>query len=96
MRRQQVIETLAAHGEELRSLGLLSLSPFGSTARDDARPDSDVDILVVVIRPMGLFGLMAIQERVEDLLQRKVDLVTRTGIHPALRERILAEAVDVV
>ena len=76
-------------------MGVRSLAVFGSVARDEARPDSDVDLIIEVEPPMGLLGLLRIQHHLEELLGTKVDLVTREGLHPALRQRILSEARNV-
>lgn len=72
--------------------GLVQLSVSGSIARGDADPDSDVDLLVVL--PPGTSGLAlgALLMDTQDLLTRKVDVVTERGLHPALRESVLREA----
>ena len=90
----QVRAILSRHEDELRALGVKSLAVFGSVARGEAGPGSDVDILVELGRPIGLFGLLDVQYRLEETLGVKVDLVTGPGVHPALRERIFAEAVN--
>lgn len=95
MRRSDTLRLLGEHREDLARLGVESLAVFGSVARDEAGPDSDVDVLVEVRRPMGLFGLIEIQEYLEGLLGRRVDLVTRQALKPRLRERVLREAVAV-
>ena len=95
MRRQEALAVLAAHRGELERLGVRSLAVFGSVARDEARPGSDVDILVELRRPMGLFGFLAIQEHLEQLLGCKVDLGTPDSLRPTIRERVLSEAVRV-
>jgi predicted nucleotidyltransferase len=57
MKRQEVLGILHKHESELRkNFGVQSLSLFGSVARDEARPDSDVDLLVEFNRPVGLSG----------------------------------------
>lgn len=93
VRRDEALALLAAHREELRQLGVESLALFGSVVRDEARADSDVDVLVTLRRPMGIFGFLTIKERLEAILGRPVDLVTPDGLKRQLRERILAEAV---
>lgn len=96
MSRQTVLNRLEQHRHELRSNGVKSLALFGSAARDEATDISDVDLLVEFDRPIGLFGLSRLKRRFEQLLGAdKVDLITREGLHPALRDRILSEAVDV-
>jgi uncharacterized protein len=93
MQRSEVMAILSAHRAELRRRGVRSLALFGSVARDEAGPTSDVDLLVELERPAGLFALLDVQEYLEQILGRKVDLVTRGGLKRQLRERILAEAI---
>ena len=70
-----------------------SLDLFGSVARNEARADSDVDLLVDFERPIGLFHFFRVQRRLEELLGARVDLVMRDAVKPQLRERIFAEAI---
>ena len=76
-------------------MGVKSLALFGSVARGEAGPDSDVDLLIEIVRPMGFFRFFAIQERIEQILGRSVDLVTPESLKSRLRERVLREAVPV-
>jgi len=97
MRKQQILDKLSAHRDELHAQGVKSLALFGSAARDEAVDTSDIDLLVEFDRPTGLLGLIGLKNRLEKLLQAdKVDLLTPDGLHPALREKILAEAVHAV
>ena len=93
MRRAEALQVIAEHEAELRALGVRSLSIFGSVARDQAGQGSDVDLLVEFDRPVGFFHLFEVQDRLEALLRCRVDLVTRGGLRPELREQVLAEAV---
>ena len=96
MTRQTILDKLAAHKEELRKMHVSSLALFGSAARDEASDVSDVDFLVEFDRPVGLFHFFDVQHRLEEILCiKKVDLVQRGAVHPALKDRIFAEAVDV-
>ncbi len=97
MIRDEILEILRRSQEELRrDFGVESMALFGSAARGDAGPSSDVDILVDVQRPISLFRLVALQLRLEELLEvPRVDVVLRDSIFPPLRERILAEALRV-
>ena len=96
MKREKVISILREHDAELRSMGMSSLALFGSTVRGEAREDSDIDLLVEFDRAVGLFEVFRLQHRLEELLGvSKVDLVQRGAEHPAMREDILEEAIDV-
>jgi uncharacterized protein len=68
---------------------------FGSVARGEDRPESDVDILVE-FEPrarIGLFGLARLQQRLSEILGRRVDLTTPDSLHKALKDRIMKEAI---
>src|SRR5438270_76702 len=90
--KDQVAERLAAHAEELRSRGVRSLDLFGSVARGDARPETDVDLLVEFDEVPGFVGYVRLRNRLEEMLGRHVDLVMASSLHPRLRERVLREA----
>ena len=64
---------------------------FGSMARGDARPDSDIDLLVSFSEPVTLLQLVAFERELSTILGHKVDLVTEASISPYLRKRILQE-----
>jgi predicted nucleotidyltransferase len=91
-------DILAPHREQIQRIaarhGAMSLRVFGSVARGDARPDSDVDLLVEMERGRTLLDVVAIKQDVEDLLDRKVDVVTQAAISPYMRESVLKEAVS--
>ncbi len=96
MQRDEVVQILQTHRDELAvRYGVKSLALFGSTARDEATAQSDVELLVKFNRPMGLFGLFELQDHLELLLDCSVDLGTRNGIKPRLRSQILAECIHV-
>ena len=77
----------------LDSHGVAHLWLFGSFARDEAREDSDVDLLVEFSRPIGMFEFVRLQRELGERIGRKVELVTRAALKPQLRDRTLAEAV---
>ena len=88
---------LRENRDEIRRIaarhGAANIRLFGSAARGDARPDSDIDLLVdVVSTPSSWFPAGLILD-LEDLLARKVEVVTERALHSALRERVLREAV---
>jgi predicted nucleotidyltransferase len=93
MRRDEALRLLAEHRDELAAMGAGSLSLFGSVARDEAGPDSDVDILIDLNRPLGYFGLAAIHLRLEEILGRRVELVTLNALHERYRTAILPDLV---
>ena len=89
---ERVAELLGQYAAELRGLGVRSLSLFGSVARGEARPDSDVDLLVEFTETPGFFGYVGLQQRLAEILGRPVDLVMPGGLKPAIRDRVLREA----
>ena len=96
MHRDEVIAKLNDHAAELKQLGIDHLYLFGSTARGDARADSDVDLFFDHARGrLGLFQLMDVKERAAEILGCKTDIMTRRSLHPVLRERIEASALQV-
>lgn len=76
-----------------RNRGVTSVRVFGSMARGDARDDSDVDLLVTLAPGESGLSLGGLLLDAQELLGRRVDLVTERGLHPALRDRILTDAV---
>lgn len=96
MKRAEVIRILRERQAELHeSYSVKSLALFGSVARDEARPDSDVDLLVEFEKPVGLFHFIGLQQRLETLLGCKVDLGTPRSLKPRLKETVLEEAIYV-
>lgn len=89
----RVVSELRRHRAELEDRGVARLAVFGSVARGEADPESDVDLLVTFDRPVGLFDLADLKDRLQALLHRPVDLTTENGLRPAMRERVLREAV---
>lgn len=94
MNRAEVLRRLAGDRKRLKRLGVTRIALFGSFARDEARPDSDVDLLVVFDHPVGLFEFMDVQTHLSTLLGRRVDLATSDMLHESMRETILGEAID--
>jgi len=94
--KHELERKLAAYRPELRKMGVISLAVFGSVARNEATQRSDIDLLVDLDRDVGLFHLFEIQHRLEEIIGvPKVDLLQKDAIHPALREQILSEAINV-
>ena len=96
MRRQEAIARLTRHEAELRLLGVEHLYLFGSTARDEAREDSDVDLFFDYDEgSLSLFGLMEVKERASEILESKADIMTRDSLHKVLRAGIEQSALRV-
>jgi predicted nucleotidyltransferase len=96
MSRDEVLSKLRQHAPELQAEGILHLALFGSTARDEAGPESDVDLMAVYDpnRKFGLFELGRIHYTIEDLLGTKVDLADRLRMRPIIKESAEEDAID--
>lgn len=96
MKRTQILQALSRAKPELaRRFGVTRLALFGSTVRDEARPESDVDILVSFDGPATSQRYFGVQFFLEDALGCSVDLVTEKAVRPELRPFIEQEAVNV-
>ena len=96
MTKQELEKKFATHRLELRKMRVVSLAVFCSIVRNESTQRSDIDLLVDLDRDVGLFKLFEIQHRLEEIIGvAKVDLIQKGAIHPALREQILSEAVNV-
>ncbi len=85
-KRQQLIDLARRHG-------VVDLRLFGSMARGNADDESDVDLLVGLAPGVSGLALGSLLLDAQDLLGRRVDVVTESGLHPALRERVMREAL---
>jgi predicted nucleotidyltransferase len=65
---------------------------FGSTSRGEERPESDIDLIVDFGAPKGFFELIRLEDELQAVFDRQVDLVTEPGLSPHLRRSILASA----
>jgi predicted nucleotidyltransferase len=92
----QVLGTLHAHEAELRKRGICHAAVFGSVARGEARPDSDIDVLVELDpqQPMGIFEYARLKLYVAELLGGSADVVNRKTLKPLLKDAILHDAVN--
>jgi uncharacterized protein len=96
MKQDVVIQILKEKNAELtKQFGVKSLLLFGSVARNEATTASDVDLLVEFSRPVGYFGLFALQEYLEKLLGCSVDLGTPDSLKPYVKERVIGELIRV-
>jgi predicted nucleotidyltransferase len=85
-KRDEILRLAAHHGAH-------NVRLFGSVARGEARPDSDIDFLVDLEAGRSLFDLGGLLMELQDLLHCKVDVVTEKGLRPRIRTRVLQEAV---
>ena len=81
-------------GDLCRRYRIRELSVFGSVARGESRPDSDIDILVEFepAARIGFIGLSQLSRELETLFGHRVDVVTKRGLNPLIRDQVLAEA----
>lgn len=95
MKQDEVIATLRAHEPELRAVGVVRLSLFGSTARNEARAESDIDLLAAFdnAQSLSLLDMIGIENRLADLLGQPVDLIEEGTLKPRARENASREAV---
>ncbi len=85
-KRGEILAICARHGAT-------NVRVFGSTARGEERPDSDVDFLVELDRSKSLLDHIALKHALEDLLNRKVDVITYGALLPQIRNSVTSEAV---
>jgi putative addiction module CopG family antidote len=95
--KDEILTALATLETPLRERGLKSLGVFGSVIRSGARADSDVDVLIDIEPDVrfSLIDLVALKDFLEDRLNRKVDVVTKSGLESGIRDRVLNEAESV-
>jgi len=96
MNRENVLQVLRRHEAELKKLGVEHLFLFGSIAREEAKDDSDIDLFFDHARgQLGVYELMDVKERTQEILGRRTDIMTRSSLHPALRGKIEESALRV-
>lgn len=95
MNRQQAMKLLTSSKAHLKTqFGVTQLALFGSTARNEASPDSDIDILVTFDEPATSQRYFGVLFYLEDLFGRPVDLVTEKALRPEIRPYIDREKVS--
>ena len=97
MRKDEAVRILKQQAEAVRALGATSLYLFGSVARDEAGPTSDLDLFIDYDPQsrFNAFDLIGIKLFLEDELDLPVDVTTRDSLHPILKERIERSALKV-
>ncbi len=93
MTRDEVLKKLRDLKPWLESQGIGRVRLFGSHARDEALPDSDVDLIVELSRPMGL-DYFRIEDELGEKLGARVEMSTEDGLHRIVRRHALADAID--
>ncbi len=95
--RDEAMRILREHEPEIRAQGVTRLALFGSTVRDEARPDSDVDLLVDIDwqHKFSLLDWAGLELFLRDLLGREVEVTMRRNLKPFVKGNILADAVEV-
>lgn len=95
MTRDEVLVLLSQHRAELSAFGLRRLALFGSVARNEAGPDSDIDVLVEFDGETTFSRYAKLYDRLEEILPRRVDLAIASSIRPVLREGVEEDAYEI-
>jgi uncharacterized protein len=97
MNRSQAMIRLKEHADAVKRRGATSLYLFGSAVRDEAKPESDLDLFIDYDpkQKFSLVDLVALKLYLEDALGVRVDLTTRDSLHPMLRKEIELSAVRI-
>ncbi len=95
MRRDEILQRLKEREADLRAHGVMRAALFGSAARDEQRPDSDIDILVdldpAIVATM--FDYAGVKDYVASLFEGPVDVIDREALKPRLRPRATVDAI---
>lgn len=89
--KDDVINTIEAKKDEIKSLGIIKLSIFGSLVRNEQNENSDIDLLVEFDGSQSYFRIIKAQQEIEKYLGRKVDLVTEDAISIYFKDKVLRE-----
>lgn len=97
MERSEIISRLRENADAIRGLGATSLHLFGSVARDEATGESDIDLFIDYDPDtrFSLLDLVGIQQFLAETLAAEIDVTTRDGLHPMLRDEIQREAIQI-
>ena len=95
MSRDEIVKSIQAHRAQLDELGVASLALFGSAARGETREDSDVDVLVQFEGRTTFDRYMDLKLFLEEILGRRVDLVTEAALRDEIRARVQQDLLRV-
>ncbi|CAH2409431.1 nucleotidyltransferase family protein [Mesorhizobium escarrei] len=97
MSRNEVIERLQRNADAIKGMGATSLYLFGSAAREDAQPDSDLDLFIDYdpARRFSLIDMVGIKQFLEEKMSTEIDITTRDSLQPMLKAQIEQSAVRV-
>jgi uncharacterized protein len=97
MQKADIINELTQRQDAIKAFGVRALFLFGSYARDEARPDSDIDVFIdrQYGQKFGFLELTNLEFFLSDVFRKNVDVITRTALHPDLRSGIEASAIKV-
>ena len=90
MEKQDILTTLQQHETDLRQRGVIHASLFGSKARGDSTPASDIDIMIELEPdlPLDIFGYAGLKRYIGELFVGRVDVVDREALKPCLRGKV--------
>jgi uncharacterized protein len=93
--RQEIIDRLRQNEAALRARGVSHAALFGSRARGDNRPDSDIDIMIEVdpAAGIGVYEYVALKDYIAALFDRPVDVVSRDGLKPYVKPAVTIDAI---
>lgn len=92
LHKDQIFEQLRLHKDALRDFGVQEIGLFGSYVKNQATKDSDIDFLIDLRKGQkSLFNVIRLGDYLENLLQKKVDIVTPQGLSKHIGKHILAE-----
>ena len=93
--RQEIIDRLRQNETALRARGVSHAALFGSHARGDNRPDSDIDIMIEVdpAAGIGVYEYVALKDYIAALFDRPVDVVSREGLKPYVKPAVTTDAI---
>jgi predicted nucleotidyltransferase len=95
MDRDTALATVRRHEAVLKELGVQHAAIFGSVARNEAGPGSDLDLMIEIdpALRLGVFAYVGLKRKVAELFPFRVDVVSRSALKPFIRESALADAV---